>query len=430
VLVTTLLVDRALLRIYSYSANPFELNTLFAAFILIVAISIVGQYVILGFARAKSGYLHSRGSHFKSSQLVVTLIQYCLAILLLVTIFQIGLLSGYATSILTIVTMTSYGFSALTLGILALRLFEWYNSKKSYVVLLYGCSSSTFVLSTLFLMTFFGLIVSNFPDEIQLHQHNLPYFNNPGSPTYLTYNSYVVLSILSFVILWAATVIVLRNYSKSIGKIKYWILVCLPLLYFMSQFVTFFFDLFSYFLGENPAYYGILLSLIFSISKSVGGILFGLGFWTMAMTLKKPNALSDFLTITAIGFILLFVSDQALSLISVPYPPFGLSSVAVVGIASYLILIGLYYSAVSVSTNIDLRKFISSSAKRDYNLLRSIGSAQMEGHIDKIVTNLVRENPEILKKENPGPSIEDMKDYTREIIEEIRRHKSGAKNQN
>jgi hypothetical protein len=321
--------------------------------------------------------------------------------------------------------MTSYCLSTITLGILAFRLFRWFAIRKSYIVLTYGLSAAVFALSSIFLITFLAYTWSNLPDEIQLHHHNLPYFNNPGSPTYITYNGYVILSIASFIIIWAATSMVLRSYSKAIGKIKYWILVSLPLVYFLSQFITLFLNLFSSWLDQNPAYYAVLLSLVFSVSKAAGGILFGLAFWTMARSLKKPNVLMEYLTITAIGFVLLFVSDQAISLIFVPYPPFGLNSVVFVGLASYLILIGLYFAAVSVAGSIELRKLVFASARRQFDFLGSIGTAHMEGHIDKIVNNIVRENPDITRIQESSPSLDEIKDYTREVLKEIEKYKSG-----
>jgi hypothetical protein len=158
-------------------------------------------------------------------------------------------------------------------------------------------------------------------------------------------------------------------------------------------------------------------------------MLFGIAFWTMAKMIKKPIALRDYLIITAIGFILLFVSDQAISLISAPYPPFGLVSVSTLGLASYLILIGLYYSAVSVSSDIDLRKFVLSSALKELDLLGSIGSAQMEEEIEKRVLDLTeRYKAEIKDQTAVEPSLDDdeIKRYLDEVLSEVKQKSSKA----
>lgn len=57
------------------------------------------------------------------------------------------------------------------------------------------------------------------------------------SSVYDIFNSaYFVTSILSFILTWFATVLLLRSYSRKFGRAKYWILVSIPLVYFLSQF--------------------------------------------------------------------------------------------------------------------------------------------------------------------------------------------------
>ena len=150
------------------------------------------------------------------------------------------------------------------------------------------------------------------------------YFNNPGSFEYFLYNGYVISSILSFIVTWIATAIILNYYSKRIGKIKYWIIVSLPLIYFLSQFNPLFLNWFNPILGQNLFLYMVFFSIIFSISKALGGILCGITFFIMARKTNKNIILRHLLIIVAIGFMLLFVSEQAVSLISFPFPPFDL----------------------------------------------------------------------------------------------------------
>jgi Na+/alanine symporter len=98
---------------------------------------------------------------------------------------------------------------------------------------------------------------------------------------------YTITSILSFILLWVATSLLLREYSKRIGRITYWALVSIPLVYFLSQFPALFFNLFDSLIISNPTLFGIVLTLIFSLSKIAGGILFGIAFWTIAKNLPE-----------------------------------------------------------------------------------------------------------------------------------------------
>jgi hypothetical protein len=207
------------------------------------------------------------------------------------------------------------------------------------------------------------------------------------------------------------------------GKTKYWLVVSLPLVYFLSQFVTLFGNLLSWWIGPDPIFYGVTLPLIFTLSRSVGGIFFGLAFWMMSRTLRKSTVLRDYLRITSIGFMLLFVCDQGIALIFVPYPPFGLSSVMVMGLAAYFVSVGLYYSAISIANDMSLRRYIYSSALKELSMLGSMGMAKSEEQIDQVVSQILSKHQDLMVREIASPSIEDVKDYTAYVIEELKKHR-------
>ena len=104
--------------------------------------------------------------------------------------------------------------------------------------------------------------------------------------------------------------------------------------------------------------------------------------------------------ISAYGLVLLFVSNQAIVFVNEPYPPFGLMTISFLGLSSYLLLIGTYYSAVSVAQDSKLRQSIRNLAIKESKFLDSIGSAQMEQEIlRRVVTYwLNRINPECWRR--------------------------------
>jgi hypothetical protein len=69
--------------------------------------------------------------------------------------------------------------------------------------------------------------------------------------------TYFVSSIFSFILVWVATVFLLRYYSKKIGTAKYWILVSAPLFYFLAQVQVIFFDLFESFRLSDPTLFAL-----------------------------------------------------------------------------------------------------------------------------------------------------------------------------
>ena len=177
----------------------------------------------------------------------------------------------------------------------------------------------------------------------------------------------------------------LRHHSRRLGKVRYWIIIGIPLAYFLSQFVYLFLNLFAPLLDVEPVSFGILLTLIFTLSKPAGGILFWYCLLDYSKKIRQNSVVRDYMIISAYGLILLFVSNQAIVLVNAHYPPFGMATISFIGLSSYLVLLGIYSSAISVSEDSKLRQSIRNLAVQESKLLDSIGTAHMEQEIQKRV---------------------------------------------
>ena len=102
--------------------------------------------------------------------------------------------------------------------------------------------------------------------------------------------------------------------------IKYWVIVSLPLVYFVSQFQGLFFNLFTPLRLSDPVSFGIIYTVVFSATKPVGGVLFGIAFWSVARSINnKP--VRDYMIISAIGMMMLFHSNQVSALVAPSLSP-------------------------------------------------------------------------------------------------------------
>jgi hypothetical protein len=168
--------------------------------------------------------------------------------------------------------------------------------------------------------------------------------------------------------------------------------------------------------------------VIFNVSKVAGGIFFGVAFWATSKTIQRDNIVRQYLIVAAVGFVLLFVADQAVVLVNASYPPLGVTSVSFMGLASYLIFAGIYSSAVSVSQDSKLRRAIRDFAiKEQTRLLDSIGSAHMEQEIQKQVIMLTKRNQDKLVEESgisSSLSEDDVKVYLEQVIKEVTKNDS------
>jgi hypothetical protein len=121
----------------------------------------------------------------------------------------------------------------------------------------------------------------------------------------------------------------------------------------------------------------------------------------------------------------MFLISTSADIDAAPYPPFAVICVASVGLSSYVVLIGLYYSAVSIAADTNLRVNIRKSALDKSKLLDSIGAAQMEQEIIKDVTKIEKEQSITVEEETgvvpvPSTTIEDLREYVQLVMKEVK----------
>ena len=78
----------------------------------------------------------------------------------------------------------------------------------------------------------------------------------------------------------------------------------------------------------------------------------------------------EYMIISGYGLLLFITANQHQVLQLNPYPPFGLPTICYLGLASYLILIGVYSSALSVANDVELRRSIRRSVERNVGVAR------------------------------------------------------------
>jgi hypothetical protein len=419
IVIAASIIDTSIIKLSVFTGGMAPLWNI-VTFSMLVVIYALGQFIILRFITRKIEI--SKISSVYSISNVISTIQYFLIAVLVFIILQMIFTSSYSLILLEIVVWTNCGLSIILLGYLSKKFFSWFLTNRDIIVITYALAMGTLVVNIFFLAVFFTVALNNHEDKIQYSRSLVTSVNNVSNVFNLVY---VVSSVLSFIFIWLATVLLLRYYSKKIGTAKYWIIVTAPLFYFLSQFQSTLLDLFDSFRISDPILFGIIFTLIFTMSKPIGGILFGIAFWIASRKVTK-YAVKDYLIVSAFGVVLLFTSNQITMLIFVPYPPFGLVTASLIGLSSYMLLIGIYSSAMSVSRDTELRKFIHTVAEREIEWLDRIGSAQREHELLTKVIPLVQNKAHSMEQET-GIEISfsdaDMMHYLNDVLIEIRNSK-------
>jgi hypothetical protein len=100
------------------------------------------------------------------------------------------------------------------------------------------------------------------------------------------------------------------------------------------------------------------------MTRPVGGAILGIAFLIVARSIYDTNV-KNYMKFSALGIMLLAISNEDARIYLLPYPPFGLVTISFMGISSYLLLVGIYYSAVSTSINSQIRSIIERSVDKE-----------------------------------------------------------------
>ena len=336
-----LVLETTIARIYIFlTPSPQSLQLNMLLFEVGIVIFLISHLLILFNIRNRiQGLFGGRPHRLKFIFGFVTIVQIILSALLILVLFQILSSSSYKTSFIITAVFISYLSGIISLSILAERFVRWIIRNRSYVSVLFGLAIISILVNILFTVSFVVGVLLTLPNDTTWHLGSL---GVASTDIYKTFQPlYSASFVASYIITWFATVMVLHTQSHRLGKAKFWALVILPLLYIIGEFQTFILPLLSEYRSADPASFTIIYTLVFSMIKVAGAFFFGIGFWFMARKIEQKS-LKSFLNISAYGLILVFVTNQATVLLNSQFPPLGLMTACLVGLSSFLLLVGTY----------------------------------------------------------------------------------------
>jgi hypothetical protein len=310
-------------------------------------------------------------------------------------------------------------FALLTRGFLSWYWTSSKEKKKNAMIIIFAMAmTATVVVYTVGAVVLLLGMLQQQPEIIASDRvASFPEFE-PDSLMGQVQSWYQIAAAVFFVLTWIGTVLLLYPYSKRFGKAKFWAVMGFAVFYHTIQIPLF--ELGWYTPSENSD--AMTNILTFSVVGLFSGIIFGAAFLSVARTLPKGSPLRSQMMIAAYGFLLFYVVGGGTAS-QAAYPPIGLASVSVVGLASYMIYTGLYSSAISVSQDLELRQSIRKSAMEQSRLLDSIGTAQMEVELQGRVLSVVKKQSETMAEQTgiePSMSEDDMKDYLEIVVNELK----------
>jgi hypothetical protein len=428
ILVVAFLIDSQIGYIADFIPERLATNEGIALFIGIAVVFAIGGILTLEYVKTKTKEGRAILLHLHVTHIGVTIAQYVLIAIIAFVIAQILVTAQYNTVMIAAALSISYGLWIITLALLSRAFLSWLRSSRSNVTV--SKRNVMVLILTLSMMAYVVNGATGLANYLLMLQEQLevvtsvdvaffPEFD-PESLQQQVNAVYQISAAVAYVLTWIGTVMLLRPYMHRIGKIKFYAIMGSAMVYYLIQYPLFVLGIVTP-TGESDVEVMNTI-LITSIASVFSGIIFGAAFLSIARTLQKGSALREYMIIAAYGLLLFYVAGSATAT-QAAYPPFGLASVSFTGLSCYLIYVGLYSSAISVSQDLALRQSIRQSVKEQSKFLDSMGTAQMEAELQTRVLRTAKKASDSMEEETGLESSmteDDMKDYMEIVMNELK----------
>ena len=238
-MMTVLFIDFYLSTIANIIVSFAESFYGLSIFLLMIIASIAASHYFLNklFVMVKGN--GTAFSKYKKIIRVIQLFLYALGIILLINILLEN--KYYTINIISIVTI-SYSCSIVVSLLVSAKLFSWYRENKNKFSFLFGLTFFFIFINNLVSLALFDLLLSEKPYEIN-HNTSVEFnFECTEASTYcdvkqdlLNYQSYTLMTYI--LLFWISSIFLLHHQIKKLGKVKFIILVTLPIIIFYFQFI-------------------------------------------------------------------------------------------------------------------------------------------------------------------------------------------------
>jgi hypothetical protein len=424
---TTIVVfDSTIVEFASYSGVEYPIWLNVTIFIIFSIIFVASSTILLNSVRknmSKHGDQLAPPLGLRYFHVIISSTQTLTVAIILIIIFQMLTFNKYSLILLRVQTYLSHLSGLVFLSFLVFLFAGWLlTSKRNYVILVYTISFALAAVNLMVSLVYLDSYLFSAPISDVKPYPITSYVTNFGGLPFseslsITFDA---LSLSSFLLMWIATAIFLSQYRHKMGKIKYFSLMSIPLIYYIFPLQGYFGDVFFSLLQSSPVSYSIIYILIFSATKQVGAVLFSLAFWT-ASTLVYDDRIRKSLLISSIGMAILFGTFEISPLQYHVYPPYGLVTQAFIPLGAYLLFVGIFTSAKNISRDSELRKEFYKSASSQMALLKAIGVSQMEKELENQIKFVQKRSRVSERTADDEPQLEEenVKEILHDVLNEL-----------
>ena len=324
--------------------------------------------------------------------------QSIIASILVLILAQMILFGGYSNVLLILVIYLSQISTVVLLGFLVLRLIGWLKSSPNYAITVYAIGFGLIMILTTISTPYLTHRLQDKTEMVEPRPYRIVKLAEAIPSPVVEYAHLLSYYIFTALVLTTCivTVSLLRPYSNKIGNVRYWIVISIPLVYLIFQ------SIITARIGWDAGAEIIQLMetvFFFQVTNQVAGVFFGVTFWITSRRIKGER-LKNSLVVVAVGIILIFSSVEVGLILLPAYPPFGLTTLAFSGLASFLLMLGIVDSASIIAKDGELRRELFKNLSRDSKMLTSLGQAESREEIERTVKEIV-DRSESLRNNQP-----------------------------
>lgn len=399
-------------------------------FILVLTISLIAGVLVI---RTVFSIIREKKSIFTQYQSMLRILQIVILSLSIILLLDIVIENKFYTLNLTAIMIASYGATIMMSIYVSVRLLKWYKDNKNRFAFIFGLAILFLFVNNIVSIFLFGTLLSEKPFEINIATPVVFNFECEGDSPYCLFKENVIsiqsyTMIIYFGLFWISTSYLLHHHIRKIGKLRFFTLITIPLILFFFVFVYHYDELYSLSEDLNFDESIIFMLQIFIIVFSVGicGMLFGIGFKSLSNLLKISSVIERYLKMASYGIIMLFISANA-TIVGVAFPPYGISNIIFLPFASILFYVGVYYSIITISNDIKVRRFIKNSAYKELEIMGNLAQSQMMDNMKDKVLKMTKKYSFELHQQSNSESMESEEDLQSYLDEAINIFKSKEK---
>lgn len=298
---------------------------------------------------------------------------------------------------------------------------------KSKIVMIYSIAIITIAVKLFIAFSSIEVILDIKPEIISADRNPWTVHTYTSFTTFLFW-IYSITDTISFIAVWIASILLTKQYVGKIGKIKYFIIVSIPVIYFLLQYSPLLLvqtGTLNFLLMEEGSLFLNFYNFVLNTGNIGTGVLFGISFFILSRSLHHDQ-LRYYLIISGIGIMIIFSSGLSTNATLAPFPAWSISSLSFILPASFLLMIGLDSSTYYIATDTLLRRFLHRH-KDKFELFQALGFKKTSDIAEQKIHEILNKelnNLEIPTLFKPLSESEDIKQYINQVLKETKKQRN------